>query len=319
MKILIVKLGALGDVINTFPLVVNLKENLDCEIHWLVAPLSYPLVAHHSCVDSAILFDRKDGFKSLISVLRKIRAEEYDIALDLQRMLKSSFFTISAKSRRRIGFDKKRCKEMSWLFPFERIPFSDPGEHMLEQYMEFSNHLNIRCDHLQWKIPRMEVAIPAIPLKYLVLNIGATKPANLWNPSKFAGLINAVDDELHIPCVLTGGPEDKFAAERIVSESRIPVIDLTGKTSILQLVEVIANSVCTISCDTGPMHLASALNTKLIALFGPSDPIRTGPYRGIVIKKQTGCSPCNQKRCKNPVCMDAIEPSDVIHHLRHLV
>jgi ADP-heptose:LPS heptosyltransferase len=123
MKILIVKLGALGDVINTFPLVVILKEKLQCEIHWLVAPLSYPMVADHDCVDRAILFDKTKGLSSVKEVLKQIRVQEpYDIAFDLQRILKSGFFVLASKSRRKIGFDKNRCKELSWFFPFERIP-----------------------------------------------------------------------------------------------------------------------------------------------------------------------------------------------------
>lgn len=319
MRILIVKLGALGDVINTFPLAVNLKEKLECEIHWLVAPLSYPLVASHSCVDKAILFDRKNTIKSLWRVFRQIRTEPYDMAFDLQRILKSGFFVMFAKSRRRIGFDKKRCKEMSWVFPFERIKSSDPDKHMLDQYMEFFAHLNISCDRIQWKIPRTNATMPGIPKKFIVLNIGATKPANKWHLRHFANLIDAIDVELKIPCVLTGGPQDRESAKIIMSESKCSIVDLTGKTSLPELVEVLANSACTISCDTGPMHLASALNTKVIALFGPSNPERTGPYKGVVIKKEVDCSPCNKKQCLDPLCMDAIKPSDVMVQLKRLL
>jgi heptosyltransferase-1 len=319
MKILIIKLGALGDVINTFPLAVNLKERLKCEIHWLVAPLSYPLVTNHSCVDKAILFDRKHAIKSVWHVLQQIRAGTYDITFDLQRILKSGFFAMLSKSRRRIGFDKKRCKEMSWLFPFERIKTTDPEKHMLDQYLEFSAHLNIRCEHIQWKIPRMDMTISWIPKQYLVLNIGATKSANLWRPHYFASLIDVVDKELKIPCILTGGTQDQQSAKIITSESACHVVDLVGKTSIPELVEVLANAVCVISCDTGPMHLAKALDTKVIALFGPSNPKRTGPYHGIVIKKEVNCSSCNKKQCLDPLCMDAIKPSDVMVQLKRLL
>jgi len=319
MKILIVKLGALGDVINTFPLAVNLKEELDCDIHWLVAPLSYPLVANHSCVDKAILFDRENGLRSMQHVLKHIRTDTYDMVFDLQRTLKSGFFTMAAKSRKRIGFDKKRCKEMTWLFPFERIKPSDPEKHMLDQYLEFCTHLNISCDCIQWKIPRTNMAITGIPKKYIVINIGATKPVNQWNPYHFINLIDAIGNELNIPCVLTGGHQDLQSAKIIMSESKCLPVDLTGKTSIQELVEILANAVCTISCDTGPMHLAKALDTKVIALFGPSNPERTGPYHGVAITKNMDCSPCNKKHCKDPLCMDAVKPSDVMVQLKHLL
>lgn len=319
MRILIVKLGALGDVVNTFPLVVALKEHFECDIHWLVAPLSHPLVANHSCVDKAILFDRKHTLKSLRHVFQQIRKNPYDITIDLQRMLKSGLFAMSAKSRRRIGFDKKRCKELSWIFPFERILPSDPDTHMLDQYLEFLAHLNIQTNKVKWEIPRTRPTRSRLPERFIVINIGATKLANLWSPLYFASLIDAIDRQWGIPCVLTGGPQDLNAAKIIMLESKSSVIDLTGRTSLPELVEILAEAACVISCDTGPMHLACALDTKVIALFGPSNPMRTGPYHGAVIKKDVDCMPCNKKHCQTPLCMDAIKPSDVMARLKTLI
>jgi len=317
MKILIVKLGALGDVINTFPLAVILKEKLQCEIHWLVAPLSYSLVADHDCVDRAILFDKNLGLSSVKEVLKQIRGEEpYDIAFDLQRILKSGFFVLASKSLRKIGFDKNRCKELSWLFPFERIPPLDPQRHMLDQYLEFADHLQIQYNNIQWKIPKKNISMPVLPEQYLVLNIGATKPVNQWDPKKFAALIDEINKKIKIPCVLTGGPENKASAEIIKTKVNGTLIDLCGKTTIYELVHILSNAFGTISCDTGPMHLSIALNTRVIALFGPSNPERTGPYKGIVIKKEQDCSPCNKKNCSNPLCMDKISVADVMHQLK---
>jgi len=315
MKILIVKLGALGDVINVFPLVVALKEEFKCEIHWLVAPLSYPLVDNHDCVDKAILFDKKAFQSSPFKALRVIRKDTYDITFDLQRILKSGLLALLAKSKRRIGFDKKRCKEISWLFPFERINSSNPEKHMLDQYLEFCEHLQIPTNTIQWKIPRIGHAVSGLPKKYIILNIGATKTANLWPPLHFARLAEEIDVKLGLPCILTGGSEDQESAKAICLESKTHVTDLTGKTDILQLVELLGNALCTVSCDTGPMHLACALNTKVIALFGPSNPNRTGPYHGIVISKDMECAPCNKKLCEHSNCMKAIKPSDVMNHL----
>jgi heptosyltransferase-1 len=317
MKILIVKLGALGDVINTFPLAIILKEKLQCEIHWLVAPLSYPMVADHDCVDRAILFDKTKGLSSVKEVLKQIRVQEpYDIAFDLQRILKSGFFVLASKSRRKIGFDKNRCKELSWFFPFERIPPLDPQSHMLDQYLEFTDYLQIQYDNIQWKIPKKDISMPVLPEQYLVLNIGATKPVNQWNPNNFATLIDEVAKKIKIPCVLTGGPEDKATAEIIKTKASGSVIDLCGKTTLYELIHILSNAFGTISCDTGPMHLSIALNTRVIALFGPSNPERTGPYNGIVIKKELDCSPCNKKQCPNPSCMDKISVDDVMHQLQ---
>lgn len=315
MKILIIKLGALGDVINTFPLVVNIKKYFNAEIDWLVAPLSYPLVAGHPCVDHAILFDKKDLRHSLPLALKKIRLKRYDITLDLQRILKSALFSMAAKSCKRIGFNRERCKEMTWLFPFDRIPPSDPKAHMLKQYLEFAAHLNIPSSEVSWMIPRTFKKEFGLPDRYFVLNIGASRPVKQWSPDNFAALADKIDEKFHLQTVLTGGPEDIETGKDICDKTVCNTIDLTGKTSIPQLVEVIANARCVISCDTGAMHLASALGIDLIALFGPTDPRRTGPFKGRVIQKKISCTPCNKKKCKDPRCMDEIKPDDVCHVL----
>ena len=316
MKILIIKLGALGDVINTLPLAVSLKSQLPCEIHWLVAPLSYPLVAGHESVDKVILFDRKKGVKGIWETVKQLRSQHYDLALDLQRILKSGLFTLSAKSRRRIGFDRNRCKELSWLFPFERIKASNPHNHMLDQYLEFLGHLGLENITVKWKIPRKGKLPGTLPKAYIVLNIGATKPANLWGPEHFSALVGQINETFGVPCALTGGPEDRETADRIISNTDSPVINLAGETTIPELIEVIANAFCVVSCDTGPMHLACALHTRVIALFGPADPNRTGPYHGHIIQKDIACAPCNKKQCSDPFCMAAITPLDVMAILK---
>ncbi len=315
MKILIIKLGALGDVINTFPLIVALKKETNARIDWLVAPLSHSLVAAHTCVDHAILFDKNKLATSIPEVLDKIRQTPYDITLDLQRLFKSGLFTMASKSRRRIGFDKARCKEASWLFPFERIKPSDPEAHMLLQYMEFGAHLGIDHAPVSWKIPRQDIRYPDLPSQYGVLNIGATKAANQWHPSNFAVLAKKIEKLQYLPCVITGGPEDRAKAGVIKSEAGNAVMDLTGKTTLPELIEIIAGAQWVISCDTGPMHLAAALDTPLIALFGPSNPERTGPFKGNVILKKMHCMPCNKTQCKAPFCMEAITPEDVLGQL----
>lgn len=343
MKILIVKLGALGDVINTFPLVINIKQGLNAQIHWLVAPLSFPLVKDHECVDKAILFDRRITGRSLMETVRQIRQTEYDIVLDLQRLLKSGVLTMVARGKRKISFDRKRCKEMSWLFPFERITPSDSGAHMLTQYMEFAKHLDIVPGKIAWQIPwvgqrfsnpggdniyesqdkffkSFHDLLSGCPSDqphggYIVINIGATKPANRWKTKYFAKLADMIDEKTDHKIVITGGAEDQPYAEIIKDRTCCKAVDLCGKTSLKELVHIIDKAECVISCDTGPMHLAIALQRKVIALFGPSDPGRTGPYKGVVIQKKILCSPCNKKKCKHPICMEAIKPEHVMEKL----
>lgn len=315
MKILIVKLGALGDVINTLPLAIQLKKHLQARIHWLVAPLSYPLVAEHECVDEAILFDRSRLSISIPRMLSQLRSHKYDVVLDLQRIIKSGLLAAAAPAYRRIGFDKKRCKEMTWLLPFERIPPSDPHAHMLCQYLEFADYLGVTSAQIEWRIKGAHQTPAALPGQFVVLNIGATKPANRWTCDGFASLARSIEHQYHLPCVLTGGKEDAQMAQCIKSAAGKSVLNLVGKTTLKELISVICAAEAVVTCDTGPMHLAVALGQKVVALFGPSDPGRTGPFRGKVIQKETSCAPCNKKRCEDPTCMTAIQSKDVLEGL----
>jgi ADP-heptose:LPS heptosyltransferase len=312
VKILFVKLGALGDVINTLPLAVNLKTRWDATIYWLVEPLSYPLIQRHPHVDHALLFDKHHWRTALPGVHRQLRAVRFDLTLELQRILKSGYFAWRADSRRRIGFDRGRCKELSWIFPFERIPAGDPHAHMLDQYLEFGDYLGLDRGGIRWDIPVDGRPPGGLPADYVVLNIGATKPANRWVPERFAGLAARIFARYQIPCVLTGGPEDRQRSERIAAAGGAAILDRVGKTSLAELVEVLNGARLVVSCDTGPMHLAVALSKPVVALFGPADPRRTGPYRGVVIQKALDCMPCNRRKCRQRDCMHAITVADVM-------
>lgn len=318
MKILIVKLGALGDVINTLPLALVLKQQIpDCHIDWVVEPLSFPVVSSHKAVNKAILFQRSAS--SALSVIRTIRNTRYDMVLDLQRILKSALFTLASRTGRRIGFDRERCKEMTDRFPFERIQPKDPLAHMLDQYLEFAMHLGLTPGLPAWNIPRTPDLPEGMPAQYVVLNIGATKPANLWAPKRFNELAEKIRARIHLPCIITGGPEDKIRAKQILDSGVPDIMDLTGATTIAQLIEVIGHARAVVSCDTGPMHLAAALDKPLVALFGPSDPRRTGPYQGQVIQGHAACAPCNQKHCPAPDCMDSISADMVMAELEKII
>jgi heptosyltransferase-1 len=319
MKILFIKLGALGDVINTLPLAITLHEKLHARIYWLVETLSYPLVSSHSSVERAILFEKKHWPQSLGGVLKELQSEEFDIALDLQRLIKSGLFCMASKSVRRIGFDKARCKEFTWLFPFERIPAADPTEHMAYQYLEFARHLGVTPSEIRWDIP-MTGRVPVdLPGKYVVLNIGATTSAKRWTPEGFAALARGLMDRYAVQAVLTGGPVDAPMAHSIESMAGDKIVNLVGKTSFQDLAEIISGAAAVVTCDTGPMHLAVALGKEVIALIGPTNPKRTGPLRGRVIRQDLDCMPCNQRQCKDPGCMRGITAEMVLDALEGIL
>ncbi len=315
MDIVFVKLGALGDVINTLPLAITLKECLHARIHWLVEPLSLPIVRGHPAVYSAIVFDRSKWPGALPAFLAQLRRLEFDIALDLQRTAKSALFCQASRSTRKIGFDKSRCKELTWILPFERIEPADPHRHMVYQYLDFARHLGIEPGPVRWDIPFSGNPPAGIPRDYVVLNVGATKEANRWSARGFASLAEGVMRGRGLPCVLTGSREDVTMARAIASMAPARTVDMVGRTTIAELIEILAGAKAVVTCDTGPMHLAVALGTEVVALMGPSDPRRTGPFKGTVVRLDLPCMPCNKRRCKNPLCMRGIVPEMVMEAL----
>jgi ADP-heptose:LPS heptosyltransferase len=311
VDVLIVKLGALGDVVNTLPLAVLLKERLGARIHWLVAPLSHPLLSSHECVDNAILFNAKSSLPSIASQLRVVREQRFDLILDLQRILKSGLISLVMRGGRTIGFDRGRCKELSWAFPFDRIPPADPSAHMIHQYLEFARFLGIEQFGVEWRI-RPKGGLPeGLPSEYVVLNIGATKPANRWTVEGFAKLSLMVEKKLGIGCILTGGREDGEMARSIQDIAGKGLLNLVGRTRLDELVNVLDRARFVVTCDTGPMHLAVALGVRTFALFGPSDHRRTGPFRGRVIRAKIDCAPCRRKTCPDAQCMNSITAEQV--------
>jgi heptosyltransferase-1 len=315
MDILFIKLGALGDVINTLPLAAVLKEQLHARIHWLVEPLSYPLVAENPNVHKAILFNKKQWIRSLPGVIAQLRQDQFDMVLDLQRLIKSGIFCMLTRSQRRIGFDRQRCKEFTWIFPFERIPPDDPLKHMAHQYLDFARYLGAEPKEIRWDIPVTgKVAFP-LPEKFLILNIGATASSKQWTAEGFASLAREIPERYGISCVLTGGPEDVPLSLQIDSLSSGVALNLVGRTSLVELKETIALSRAMVTCDTGPMHLAVALGKEVVTLIGPTNPRRTGPLKGRIVKQDLDCMPCNKRECSNPVCLTNLSAELVLEAL----
>ena len=262
---------------------------------------------------------KKNWPQALPGVLKELQSEEFDIALDLQRLIKSSLFFMASKSARRIGFDKARCKEFTWLFPFDRIPASDPTAHMAHQYLEFARHLGATTSEIRWDIPitgRMPVYLPG---KYVVLNIGATTSAKRWTPEGFASLAQGLMDRYAVQAVLTGGPVDEPMAHSIESMAGDKIVNLVGKTSFQDLTEIIVKALAVVTCDTGPMHLAVALGKEVIALIGPTNPKRTGPLSGRIVRRDLYCMPCIRRQCDNPVCMMGISAEMVLDALEEIL
>ncbi len=291
-RILIVRLGAIGDVVNALVL-ANAIRRADPSVHigWAVHNLSLPLVQGHPSIDRVHLWQRGGGFAEWRRLVAELREAEYGLAIDLQRLAKSATLARASNAPRLLGFDRARTKEGSFLLTRERIPAGDRGAHMVDQYLEFTRYLGLAGARAEFRWPddpasdawaEAWVAEHGVPL---LLNLGASKARKMWPPERFGELALAIERAFRVTIAFTGSPSDSALASR--AEGRALAIDqtsgahrhdLTGKTTLMQLAALQHRSLGVVTCDTGPMHIAVARGARVIALFGPGEPRRTGPY-----------------------------------------
>jgi lipopolysaccharide heptosyltransferase II len=318
-RILVVRLGAIGDVVNALVFATALKEHRPAlEIGWVVHELAEPLVAGHPSIDRTHVWKRGTGPAGLRALVAELRARRYELAVDLQRIAKSALVARLSGAARVLGFDRARCKEASWILTHEHIAPGDPGAHMVEQYLEVARHLGVdapprrllpRDDEAARWADALIAELGAAPVQ---VSLGATKPANRWEPERFGELAAELAREHDFPVCLTGGPADREAAARALRAARgAPrVRSLVGETSLRQLCALSARARLFVGCDSGPMHVAAAQGTPVVALFGPADPRRTGPYGPghRVVRAPPPCAPCNRRTCNQPrhACMEDI-------------
>lgn len=331
-RILIVRLGAIGDVVNATVVASALRAHAPhVRIGWAVHELARPLVEGHPAIERAHVWKRAGGVGGFRALMREIRAERYELALDLQRLTKSAWIARMSGARRVIGFDRARAKEASWLWTREQIAAGDRQAHMVTQYMEFVRHLGLPADAPPIELPRdaramqrAEQWLSELGAAPILLHVGASKPANRWLPERFGDLARACSSEFGVPVCLTGGPQDReLAARALARAGDARCLDFAGRTALLELAELQRRSLVTVSCDSGPMHLAAAAGAPVVALFGAADPRRTGPWGAAhrVVRTMPPCAPCNQRECPLPrhACMEDLTVEQVLATIKSVV
>jgi ADP-heptose:LPS heptosyltransferase len=287
-RVLIVRLGAIGDVANALIVATALKAHRpDVRIGWAVHELARPLVQDHPCIDRVHRWRREKGIAGLVSVVREIRRERYQLAIDLQRIAKSGLLAALSGAPERLGFDPRRAKELSWIWHTTTTPPGDAGAHMVTQYLEFVRALGIEDPEPIHVLPadaRIEAwaegRVEELGGNPILVNVGASKPENRWSPERFGELAVQCRERFDVPVVLSGGPEDRelFLVTARAIDGVEGVHDWIGRTTLPELISFLRRARLFVGCDTGPMHLAAAVGTPVVALFGPANPRRTGPW-----------------------------------------
>ncbi|MFT7680150.1 MAG: ADP-heptose:LPS heptosyltransferase [Planctomycetota bacterium] len=260
----------------------------DVQVGWAVHPLSAPLIKGHPCVDRVHIWPRAAGMAMLKAgrqLVRELRAERYDLVIDLSRIAKSALVARACGAPRVLGYDRGRAKEGSWLLYNERVPAGHRRTPMLEQVLEFARYLGLPAERARRRLPLdpgaeswAEEQLKQLGGAPILVHIGASKPPNRWPSKRHGELARLLAAAKVGPVCLTGGPDELAAGAEAAAVAGPNVHVMVGASSLLGFASLAARAQLFVGCDTGPMHLAAAAGCPVVALFGPADPLRTGPF-----------------------------------------
>jgi heptosyltransferase I len=285
-SVAIVMLSAVGDVVHVLPLVRSLKAaNPRVRITWVIQPGPMGLVKDHPDVDEFVVFDRKRGWRAFRDLHRAVRGRDFDLVLALQVYLKAGLIAGMLRAPRKLGFDRRRARDLNWLFTTERIA-PRPQRHFQDQYLEFLEHLGVPAV-LEWGLgptteerARYAPLLPGSSAPTVALVMGTSKAEKEWPAERYAELADRLHGELGARAILVGArsPRELAAAATVRRLAQHPPLDLL-EWDLRRLVYLIDRADVLVTPDTGPLHIGVALGTPTVALMGYTNPKKYGPYR----------------------------------------
>lgn len=339
-RILIVKLSAIGDIIHTLPAVAALRQAYPkAWLAWIVENTGANLLRGNPDIDELITVDTRAwranwwvGLRHVWYVTRHLRQAGFELCIDFQGLFKSSLVAYFSGAPVRLGFPRQRCREpLSAILTNLHGPILDPNAHVVEQLIALLQPLGIttaeRCftipmsdadEHFAaraWRELGLTSGVPVV-----VLNPGATWETKRWGELNYARLNDALIRRYQVRTLLTWGPGEEPLIQRVVrATTYTPAI--APATTLLQLAALLSRCSVFVGGDTGPLHLAAAVGTPTVALFGPSNPRRNGPYGSghVILHRQLPCSHCYQRSCNHWECLPGIEVEMVVQAVGRLL
>ncbi len=295
-NILIIKPSALGDIIMALPALKTVKSSFpEAKISWLIKSEFAPILKDNPYIDDIILFKRKElekffikpsSFKELKNLIRKLRNENYDAVIDLQGLFRTASIAWLTGCRKRFGMDNAR--EFSTLFYTQKAKQKKDSVHIIDHYLQTVKLLTKKDVTPEFDFPVSDINLGRARELILENNIGiknfailipaASKEEKCWPQDKFAKLADTLKNEFNTDIVAVGAPSESGIIEKINSISQTKIHNLAGKTTLTELAALLKLSRIVISNDTGPGHIAAALNKPLVMIFGHTNPRRLGPY-----------------------------------------
>lgn len=330
-RILIVKPSSLGDILHTLPLLRTLRAaHPSAFIAWIVEGAFQEVLEGDPDIDEVIVVRTKKWRREFTlatareigDVLRRLRKERFDIAIDLQGLVKSGVMAWLSGAKTRVGFHRADMREpVNALFMNRNAERARTGKHAVERGLALLEPLGIRDMKLEYGYRVSEADAESARIFFeeheprgplVALNAGYGFPTKAWALEKYAALGDRLMGELGCSLLLTWGPGEREMAEEIAGKMKqAPWIP--PATTIRQSAAFFQRCALFIGSDTGPMHLCDAVGVKCLVLMGPTEPARNGPFGPghRVIQKDLPCKNCYKRRCDTVECMKRIEVEEV--------
>jgi heptosyltransferase I len=320
-RFLIVRLGSLGDVVHAIPAVAALKRHHPAAaIDWIVDPRYADLVGCVTAVDRVIGYDPRESWWASRTVVGRLRRSRYHAAIDLQGLLKSAVLARAAGARRTIGFTRAQLREpLAALFYTDA---HDPGDlpHVIHKGIALIQTVAVTDASIAFplELPPSRVA-EGISSRvggagYALINPGAAWPNKRWPPARFGEVARRLRDRLGMTSLVLWGPGEETMAAQVVAASS-GAAERLARTTIVDIAAVAQGARLMLSGDTGPLHIAAAVGTPIVALFGPTRAERNGPWApaDISISRYDQCGCHYERRCRRDrPCIDDISVDEVL-------
>lgn len=288
-SICVLRLSAIGDVCNAIAVVQAIQRHYpQAAITWVVGKVESELLKGLPGV-RLVVFDKREGWKAYRSLWRALRGQRFDALLHMQVAFRANLASLCIRARRKIGFDWRTAKELHALFMRERVA-PVQGMHVAEGFMQFAKAIGAVDNKPVWKIPVLfehqqwvsQLVVSTGCSHHLLLCPSASAAERNWLPERYAAVIDHVcrsDFDVWV----CGGPSaaDLRMSQEIIgycTVDRKRLLNLTGQTSLQQLIALVHQATVVMSPDSGPAHIAAALGKPVMGLYGHSNPARTGPY-----------------------------------------
>jgi lipopolysaccharide heptosyltransferase I len=330
-RILIVRLGALGDIVHAIPVAAALRRAYpSARIDWLVSAKHRDILDLVPVIDRRLVInDRSDasGGTTLWTAIRELRRQRYDVAIDLQGLIKSAVLARSSGAARVVGFSSAYAREsLARLFYTSAYDGGRGGlfdlretRHVVQINLGVLGLLGINPGPPEFPIERVESiaarqAADATGGRYALLNPGAAWPNKRWPAERFGAVAAWLRDQRGLMSVVLWGPGEETLAKAAVAASSAAAV-MTAPTTIADIVALARSAAVMVSGDTGPTHIASAVGTPLVGIYGPTRPARNGPMApdDLWVSRDAVCQCHHSRRCKlDRMCLLDIEVAEVV-------